>query len=132
MIKYANEIKRTHSLLNVLATTRGNSFRITIFKLRNLFKQTQVFGLKNSNKIMTKVVNFTQQKIDFINSYDPNKQEIQRNNRSLVKTFILLFLLLRLFFCKRLSAKRVCTSPPCKRVFFATIAQNITKFHLYM
>ena len=100
MIKYENEIKRTHSLLNVLATTRGNSFRFTIFKLRNLFKQTRVFGLNNSNKIMTKVVNFTQQKMAFINSYDPNKQEIQYNNRTLVKTFIHLFLLLRLFFAR--------------------------------
>ena len=58
MIKYAN-VKRTHSLLNVLAATRGNSFRLTIFRLieiRNLVKRTRVFGPKNSNKIMTKVV----------------------------------------------------------------------------
>jgi hypothetical protein len=68
MIKYANEIKRTHSLLNVLATTGGNLFRLTIFRLRNLLKQTRVFGLKNSNKIMTKFVNyFTKQKMAFVN-----------------------------------------------------------------
>jgi glycine cleavage system pyridoxal-binding protein P len=88
MIKYANEIKRTHSLLNVLATTGGNLFRLTIFRLRNLLKQTRVFGLKNSNKIMTKFVNyFTKQKMAFVNSYDPNKLEIQYKNLSVIFNF---------------------------------------------
>jgi hypothetical protein len=87
MIKYTNEIKRTHSLLNVLATTRGNLFRLTILRLRNLFKQTRVFGLKNSNKIMTKFVNFTKQKMAFVNSYDPNILEIQYKNLSVTFNF---------------------------------------------
>ena len=87
MIKYENEIKRTHSLLNILATTRDNLFRLTTFRLRNLFKQTRVFGLKNSNKIMTKVVNFTKQKMAFKNSYDPNKLELQYKKLSVILNF---------------------------------------------
>ena len=43
MIKYTYEIKRTHSLLNILATTRDNLFRLTIFRLRNFIQTDASF-----------------------------------------------------------------------------------------
>lgn len=40
--KCATELKRTDSLLNILAITKGILFRLTILKLRNSFKETPV------------------------------------------------------------------------------------------